>query len=218
MRTALLLCTALLHGCCCCSFPGGGDDNASTDGPGAFERWAGEKLAEVAVESIAGGEFDVDSKEGTLTIEVPEGKMTAWSDGRLPPDFPLTLPEGCKIESASTMEGKDGLRADSIVGHSAQSQAELEAWFRTAAAGLGYPVTDPMEAGKAAIEAARAQGAEIPDSVTAEMTSSDGRMLVAQGPDGSSATLLIDLEEDGCDFVLSLTRLPTATPPPAEAP
>ena len=103
-----------------------------------------ERVAEEAAEQAAGGDVDIDSDDGSISIESSEGSMQMGAGGSVPESFPddMPLPE-TDFEVANTFEqsGDDGLELQMAL----QTEAtvdELRAYFAEELPANGWEILD----------------------------------------------------------------------------
>jgi hypothetical protein len=92
-----------------------------------------ERVVEEAAEAAAGegAEIDIDSDDGSMTIETDEGTMTVGGGTELPAEFPASLPvpEEYAVASSMTQSTDDGssvLVTLAVPGATADLAADIE--------------------------------------------------------------------------------------------
>lgn len=107
-----------------------------------------ESIAEEAAEQAAGGEVDIDSDDGSLSIESSEGSVQMGTGGSVPESFPddLPLPDAdYEVVNSFEQSGEDGLQLQVAV-QTAAPVEDLVAYFEQALPEAGWEITDQRRA------------------------------------------------------------------------
>ena len=85
---------------------------------------ASDEAAEKIVEAAGGGDVEVDSKDGTVTVESKEGSFSTGSD--LPKDFPkdVKIPKSVEVVGATSAKTPEG-KAFNVTGTSKDDVSEV---------------------------------------------------------------------------------------------
>lgn len=69
------------------------------------------KATEKAIESQSGGNVDLDTKDGKLTVKTKDGETTYGTVTKLPDQWPdeISFPKGTKLISSTTAKQSDGV-------------------------------------------------------------------------------------------------------------
>lgn len=104
---------------------------------------SGEQVAERLAEQAAGGDVDLDTDDGSLSIESDDGTSLDVGGQELPEQLPeeLPLPEGLAVHGSMAQEGADG----TMIGFQATYDGTFEdavAFFDAELEAAGWTVTD----------------------------------------------------------------------------
>jgi hypothetical protein len=116
---------------------------------------AGEQLAEQLAEAQTGGEVDIDSEDGSYSIETDEGSFEVGG-GEVPEAWPadVALPDGLEVISTSTSDTTDG-KLVAIVASTSSSPEDLLAELKATLSGWEVSGETTSSSGDGSLTAAQ---------------------------------------------------------------
>lgn len=147
MKTLVWLAAAVLAITAC-----GSDDGSSDD--------AAEALAEQIIEQAGGGDVDIDTDDGeitltdedgsveistdddemTMTVEGDEGDFAASLGGDLPAEFPFPLPDEFGVGSSMQIEDEAGTSYSAVINVAAEEYEAVKALYESWLESEGFTV------------------------------------------------------------------------------
>lgn len=91
-----------------------------------LEQRISEEIAEKVVEVAAGGEIDVETRDGKVTVVGKDGSLLE-ANGEVPTDFPIALPEIAKVVSTQRTEAADKSKSVTLIAEAKSKDLQVVA-------------------------------------------------------------------------------------------